>query len=202
MANALRKIITQAKKIRKRHKSMSWKSAVKKASAQYKKGGLKARRKSVGAVKKTRKRRTVKRSTARKKTTRRKSTRAVRRVVVIASARPRRRRSYAKKRSAPRRRVGSTRKDKFLQTLLIGGAAVALGVALFRQNRTQTVYVPTGNSVRDSKAQQILSFAQQAALSAAQIAALISRINNSSDSQIDQMSSGIAQGLIPVSAYA
>lgn len=201
MANtALKKIITQAKKIRKRHKSMSWKSAVKKASVQYKKGGLKTRRKSVGAVKKTRKRRTVKRVVAKRRTVRRKSApRATRPVVIIAGAR-RKRRSYAKKRAAPRRRRIGSRKDKFIQTLAIAGLGLGLVIALTR-NRQQTAYVPTGNIQRDSKAQQILAFAQQAALSASQIAALISRLNNSSDSQLDMIQQGINSGQ-PVTAYA
>lgn len=45
-STALKKIITRAKKIRKIHKSMTWKSAVKKASAEYNSGKIGSARKS------------------------------------------------------------------------------------------------------------------------------------------------------------
>ena len=69
------------------------------------------------------------------------------------------------------------------------------GVYLLTRRQTpQTVYIPTGNVYRDSKAQQILSIAQQAAMSAAQIAALIQKINGSSDSQLDAIRDQVAGG--------
>lgn len=58
MANALKKIITRAKQIAKAHPSMQWKSAVKKAGAEYRGGKIKkTRKKAAPKVKRSRPRR-------------------------------------------------------------------------------------------------------------------------------------------------
>lgn len=204
MANALKKITTAAKKLYK--KGGTWKGAMKKASAAYRGGKLKTkRRRSVGAVKKTRKRSVARRTSSRKRSTRKARTRTV---VVIGSASGRsvgtvrrRRRSTRRKVTTRRRRVGSARKDNFIKTLAIGGLALGLIVAFTRNKPAQTVYVPTGNNYRDSTASTILSYANMALLSASQIAALIQRINNSSDEQLSTINASLQAGT-PVSAYA
>lgn len=194
MANALKKIITAAKKIHK--KGGTWKGAVKKASVMYRGGKLKAKkRRAVGAVKKTRKRTTVKRrATSRKRSTRKRAV-AKRTVVVVAGTRTRkRRRSYSRKAAPRRRRVGASGKDKFIQTLVIGGLAVGLIVAFTRSRQQQTTYVPTGDPYRDSKAQQILSYAQAAGATIQQISNLINTINQSSNSQLDSIDASVRSG--------
>jgi hypothetical protein len=198
-ANALKKITTAAKKLRKRAPGMSWKSAVKKAGSMFRAGKLKAKKKrvaSVGAVKR-------KKKATRKKSTRRAvSVRAVRGVRVAMPVK-RKRRRVARKKTATRRRVGAQGgKDKLVQTLLIGGLAVGLIVAFTRQRQTQPAYYPTGDNYRDSRAQQIIAYATAAGLAATQIAALINTINQSSDAQLDTMNSDVQSGNIQPYLYA
>lgn len=188
MANVLKKLQTLAKQYKKKHPGAKHSSAMKAAGAMYRAGKSKPRkRRSVGAVKKTRKRR----ASSPKKSTR---TRARRTVVVIAGTR-KRRRTTSRKRAAPRRRrVGSSGKDKFLQTLVIGGLAVGLIVAFTRNRQQQQTYVPTGNTYRDTTAQKILSYAAAAGATATQIANLINTINQSSDSQLQNIDASVSSG--------
>jgi hypothetical protein len=196
MANALKKITTAAKKIRKKNPRISWKSAVKKAGTMYRGGKLKAKKRkvsgaSVGAAKKSRRK---KRRVSVPRVSYSKS------VSVKVAPRKRRRRSSPKK-VARRRRVSGSGKDRFIQTLAIAGLGIGLLVAFTRQRTpSYPMYQNTGNVYRDSRAQQILSIAQQAALSATQIMNLISQINSASDAQLDQMYQSANTGNI--AAYA
>jgi len=200
MANALKKITTAAKAYRKKHPGASWKSAVKKAGAEYRAGKLKTRRKrvaSVGAVK--RKKKTVKRKAGRVRIPKKVSLKTTRTINVVNGTKKRRRKKSASRKVA-RRRVGSSRqsgKDKLIQTLLIGGLGVGLLVAFTRQ-RQQPVYYQTGNQFRDSAATRILNFAAQASLTAQQIAMIISKLNTSNDAQLQQMIDAVDTG----NAYA
>jgi hypothetical protein len=197
MANALKKITAAAKAIRKKSPGTSWKTAVKKAGAMYRGGKLKTKRRKVsgakvGAVKKTRKR-------AKRRVSARKVTRVV--SIKVAPVKRRRRRSAPKKVTRRRARVSGGGKDRLIQTLAIAGLGIGLLVAFTRQRQqTYPMYTNTGNNYRDSRAQQILQIAQQAALSATQIYNLINRINTSSDAQLDQMYQSANSG--GISMYA
>lgn len=195
MANtALKKITTEAKRIRKSKPKTSWKSAVKQAGAKYRAGKIKPRKKSAKkkavAKKRTVKRKTIKAKTAPRKVRRKKAVgvkrkKSRKKVGAVSSVAGRRRRTtkkYVKK--VVYRRVGSG-KDKTMKMLLFGALGVGAIYLLTRKNTNQQTYVPTGNYTRDTKAQQVISWVTAAGATASQIAALISSLNNKSDSQVD-----------------
>lgn len=204
-AGALKKITAEAKKIRKRKPKTSWKSAVKQAGAKYRAGKIKPRRKKA-AVKK----RAVRKKAVRKKSVRRKTATKIRRRVVrvsgtpaaVGSVRKRRRKKTTVTRTTTttRRRVGSS--GRSMMPLVIG--ALGLGaIYLMTQNRQpNVVYVPTGNTIRDSQAQQIMNWVAAAGASAAQIAALIASLNDRPDSDVNAAYEQIQQGQNPNWLYA
>lgn len=182
-ANALKKITTRAKQLRKKSPGKSWKTVVKQAGAEYRAGKLKAKRKPA-KKKVARKRKAVKRKTVRRRRVGAVSgvRRPVRRKRRKRSAKPKvviRTRTRVKTvRIGSRRRAGIGKKS-MMPLLLIGGGLLAAYLLL--KPKSNTVYVPTGNTVRDSQAQQILAYAQAAGATAAAVAALLKQINASNN---------------------
>lgn len=189
MANVLKKITTEAKRIRKSKPKTSWKSAVKQAGAKYRAGKIRVKRKVVR--KKTVRRKAVKRKSAPRK---RRSAgkvvrkRAFRRVRPAGSPvlfiergqtkRSRPKRVYRVKRTKAGRYSGVRRvagRGKMMNSILLFGG-LALGAYLLLRPK-QPLYLPTGDVARDSKASQILQYAQAAGLAATQIANLIAKLN-------------------------
>lgn len=202
MSNVLKKITTAAKAYRKKHPGASWKSAVKKAGSMYRSGSLKTKRKRATPKKVARKKR-AKRSVGSmvvtgtgKLRTRRKKRATARKVT---APRKRRRRSVAKKSAPRRRRVSGIGKMSTGKILAFGALAVGV-IMLLSKKQQPTQYIPTGNAYRDSTASRILQIAQQAALSATQIYALINNLNNSSDTQLQSINAQLDAGA-PITNY-
>lgn len=199
MANALKKISTEAKRIRKRHPKTTWKAAVKEASRRYNKGTIRGPKKSHPkkkkrkAVRKHKTRHTRKRSVGtvhKKRSTRKRST----------SKRSARRKHSPKKRHKSRkkgRRVGAVIQQQPAKTdwtpLLIAGALGIAAWALFKKSSTPTAptqpagtppLVLTTNPTRNSQASNIVAYATAAGLLLPSIIKLIQSLNGKSDSEV------------------
>jgi len=188
---ALRKINARVKQLAKRFPKKKRVSLQKQAGAEYRAGKLKPKRKPSPVKRKVRrktvaakKRTPAKRRAAPKRAARRRVSGLKAGAGVKVTGVTRRRKRRAPKKVAVRRRRVSGGGSK-MNMLVIGGLALG-AIYLMSQNKPSTVYVPTGNTARDTKAQQILSLVAQAGASAAQVAAAIAALNKKSDAQIDQ----------------
>ena len=114
-------------------------------------------------------------STSRNKT----ATKTITANVKIGSRR--KRRAVAKK-VYRRRKVGALGGNTL--PLVLGGAVLlGLGYMLFKKPTPQ--YIPTGNVYRDNNASSVLTWATAAGLAATTIAAIIAKLNASSDSAVN-----------------
>lgn len=211
MANALKKISTEAKKIRKRHPGKSWKSAVKEASRRYNAGTIRPSRKkkhkatarkhkprrvrkrhSVGAVhhtkKRSRKRSTRKRSTRREKTSHKKQ-------------------HKSRKRG---RRVGAVvqqqSKMDWTPILVVGALGLAAWALFKKSDNGGQPPVPAGapplaistNPTRNSQASNIIAYATAAGMLLPAITKLIQSLNSKSDSEVNSIYNSVdSTGEIP-----
>lgn len=189
MANALKKIITEAKRLKRGNPNKfssskkPWKKYVQWASERYKSGAIgqhKVTVKKVTKVKSVGKKR--KKRPARKKAG----------AVAKAVGTVKRRRSV-KRAVVKRRRVGNTGGGGGNNTMLyLGLGALALGaIYLFTKDNSPTqlpANAPplqlTTNPVRNNQAQEILQYAMYAGLAVGTILKLINSLNSKSDSEV------------------
>jgi hypothetical protein len=212
MANtALKKITTAAKKLRKKKPGMSWKSAVKAAGASYrsaKKSPRKRVARKAAPKKRVVKKRVVKKAAPRKRAKTFKRGKAVKKRVYAAAKYSRgtykpavrigsvKRRKRVVKRKITRRRVGSA--GMSTGTKLAIGALVLGGLYMMsRKQEPRYYYPPSGNPVRDNKAQQIMNYVLAAGATATQIANLIAALNQRSEQELDNDLNAIQQGTMP-----
>lgn len=193
MSNVLKKITTAAKAYRKKHPGASWKSAVKKAGSMYRSGSLKPKRKKAAPKKVARKKRAKRSASVGLVVTRSGALRKRRKAVSRKKATAPRKRRKAVTKKVTRRRVGSSRGPSTGAVVAIVGLGALLVYAMTKKPASST-YQPTGNAYRDSTATRIISIAEAAGLAATQIAALISKLNNSSDAQLQNISDQVESG--------
>lgn len=176
-STALKKIQTRAKALKKKHPKANYRNLLKQAGKEFKAGKLKKRK--VSGVKKAtpvkRKKRAAKKSP---------KVQIVTRVVKVGSVK-RRTRRRAPKKITRRRRVGNS--GKSMLPIILGVAA--LGTIAYLALRPATpaytaAYQPTGNSVTDSKAGEIMAWASAAGVGITAISALINALNAGKTSQI------------------
>lgn len=203
MANALKKITTRAKQLKKRNPGKKWKTLVKQAGAEYRSGKLKTTRKRKPAAKK---RKPVRRKPARRRVSsasavgtvkrrrvrRRRVARKACRVTTRVRTRTRTKTVY--------RRVGS-KKSKLGSLLLIGGA-LAVGYLLLKPKPAPVQYIPTNNPTRNNLASDIISIVTAAGMTATQIVNLIKNLNSSNDAQVQQIYDNVKSGVDPYANVA
>jgi len=204
-ATILKKISARAKQLKKRHPGAKHSSLMKKAGAEYRAGKLKKKRKpaarkkvhrkkrrvaAVGRVKRTVKRRVKRRVHRAKRTVKRRVRRkAVRHVKVVRRRITRR----VKRRAVKRRRVSG--KGKGSNLLLFLGLGIG-AYLLLRRPATQTIYVPTGNTTKDSAASNIIALASAAGVVGSQLFKIIQLLNNSSASQVQTLNQAVSSGTV------
>jgi len=178
MNTALKKINARVKVLAKKHPGKKRKTLQKQAGKEWKAGKLKG---AVGAVKKRKpaKRRVVKR---------------VRRVVKRVTPVKHKRRTVRKKTVAVHRkrhhykvthRVRRISGKKSSIMPIIALAAVGIGAYLLLRPQPAAQLVQTSNPVRNTNANNILTYAAAAGLTATAIAQLITALNNSNDAQVN-----------------
>lgn len=216
MSTALKAINKRVKVLQKKHPKSKRTSLQKQAGREWKAGKLKAKRKTAAP----KKRRVVRKKVARKKVARKKvspkrpSARKRRRVGAVKilergenrRTRPKRVYKIARRKNGTIRRVtrvggiGGGLKA-MLPVLVIGGLGL-LAYSLLHKSAAP-VYVPTGNVVRDNKAQEIIQTATSAGLAAAAIAKLIQQLQAQSNTQLDQTYDNVVQsGDVPEYLYS
>lgn len=183
MNTALKVINKRVKELQKKHPNSKRSTLQKQAGREWRSGSLKHRKKTykkiakVGAVKRRRvtvKRRKIRRSKPKSLAVVRTRTRTRVKTVV--------------------RRVGGSGK-KSLMPLVIGGLALGALYLFTRNRQTQTpVLIQTANPQRNNWAQNAVAIAQAAGMTAAAIAALIRQLNNSDDTQVQQISQNVQAG--------
>lgn len=206
MANALTKIRSRIKAIRKRHPKKSFKSAQAQAGREYRQGKLKTRRprKSVHKKRTVKRRRKVAGIGPGNGFTPRENVARTRARVGSHKRKPSRRRRAAPKRVRARRRVGQSGGGDAMKVLLpvvlIGGLGL-LAYGIFKNSnsappppQSSSGLVQTGNNYRDSQAQTILAWATAAGMAAAAVAKLIQALNSSDDATVTQVKDSIDSG--------
>lgn len=199
MSNALVKINKEAKRIQKKHpnKHRSYAGFRKEATQRYHAGKIGKRKKSASAKKKAHQ----KKSTRRKRTSHRKLTGAVGRVKHV------RRRKHSTRKRHKGRKVGATKKKQSSgggisteKILLLGGLAV--GAYLLLKPKSDKLQLPAGtpplvtttNPVRNTQANDILTYAAAGGLAIDAIIKLINSLNSSSDSDVQDVYDNINSG--------
>jgi hypothetical protein len=203
---ALKKINARVKKLAKRFPKKSRKTLQKQAGAEYRAGKLKAKRKKVSGVRKTvrRAKRKVKRAVRRAVGVTRRKRRTARRapakviIMKVGATKRRRRRAAPKRKAVRRRRVSGVSRIAGIKTSTLLMAGLGIGAIYLLTRRPQVQYGPTGNAVRDSKAQQILNYAVAAGATASAIANLLKSLQNKSDAQIDADYSAAQSGQLMI----
>lgn len=201
MSNALVKINREAKRIQKKHpnKHRNYAGFRKEATANYHAGKIGKRKKSVAKKKKAHKRKSV----HKKKSVHRKRSRSVGRVKHTVK----KRRSTGRKKTTGRK-VGATRKQRngngggisTGKVLLLAGLAV--GAYFLLKPGTDKVQLPPGapplvtttNPVRNTQANDILTYAAAGGLAIDAIIKLINSLNNSSDTEVQDLHDNINSG--------
>lgn len=199
MSNALVKINKEAKRIQKKHpkKHRNYAGFRKEATERYHAGKIGKRKRSGSAKKKTHR----KKSTHRKRTVHHKRTGAVGRVKHV------RRRKHSTRKRHKGRKVGATKKRQSSgggistnKLLLLGGLAV--GAYLLLKPKSDKVQLPAGapplvtttNPVRNTQANDILTYAAAGGLAIDAIIKLINSLNSSSDSDVQAVHDNINSG--------
>lgn len=207
MANQLVKIVKKAKAMRKsrpnKHKGKkAWQHYMSDASKALK---HKPRKHKVGRAT------AHKHRTKKRKTKKRGSMRVVDRteVIVLPAVGRRKGTKHRKRSGSPKKsskRVSGARRvsgNKGLGTALMIGAAVVGLILLTKKAGAANPALPapsalslvnTGNPSRDAQAANILAYAQAANLTATAIAAIIQKLNQSSDSDVSSASSQLSSG--------
>lgn len=207
MGNAVIKIVREAKRIRKAHprkyakRKNSWLAYMQEASNRYNRGAIGKPKKKSAAKKR---RRVPKKRVGKKAKHRRVAT------VHSVSGVRRKRAAPRRKRASYRvthtvRRVGRTGGSDMKNLLMIG--ALGLGAyLLFKGSKTTTqtaansVYPSapplnlTGNTSRDSQAQNIIAWATAGGMAVDSIIKLINSLNNKSDAQVSEIHNDINSG--------
>lgn len=197
--SVLTKIVHKAKALRRAHphkhdkKKHPWRAYMKEASEKVKKGshsGKPRKKRKKRAVSKARKVGKVKRHRAAPKTrtvTKYKVRHVVRHKVVRVG-----------------RASGGGGMKNIMPIVALGAVAVAAYLLLKPKTPTYGQYPPlnmTGNTYRDTTAQNILAYATAAGLAADAVSKLINSLNNASDSQVNQIQNSIESGQGVPSAY-
>ncbi len=192
MATALQKFNKQVDALAKKHPNKKRKTLQRELSKKWKSGNK-------GASKPKKKRKAV---------TGKRKYKVTHKVKKVGAVKHKRKRASRKKAAAPKVRVVRRTVTKYRSVgkrssgtntaLIIGGLAVA-GVAAYLLLKPKAVpnmppLVTTGNTTRDSAAQNLLAYAQAANLGVTAITALINSINNWSDSSVISASSQVATG--------
>lgn len=201
MANALKKITAEAKRIRKAHPGKSWKNAVKDAGKKYRTGKIgQAKAGKVGVKRK----KAVKRKRAKRTKPKKVTAVAVREVrAVKVGTTKRRRRSQPKRRMAGSGRRIGRKKSNLLPVLLAVGAGLLLWKALKPSQPTIPPGAPpliqTSNTARNQQSSEIVQYAMAAGLTIDALSRLIQSLNSRGDQDVkyyyDEIDSG--RGLPP-----
>lgn len=206
----LKKITSEAKRIRRHKPKTTWKSAIKQAARRYKSGSLRPRKKRVSAVKFVEhgEKRSAKpaavfrvirsgkgRFKGLKRIGRRRKMGNAKQVVVV------RRVTKVGRPASPRRHrmagSGSGLKKIMPFVLLAGAALVAWQLLKPKQPQFPPGVPPlaqTGNPVRNQQTNEILQYAMAASLGIDAITKLIQSLNNRSDSDIENIYDNLDQG--------
>lgn len=194
-ANTLMKIVREAKRERRAHPSKhkgknAWRHFMSDAAKKVKKKTATPKRKKAAVKKKARKQR---RSRRKGVAVRSPQVRAVR----VARVKRRKRHSHWGTVKQHRRRVSGVGKMDMGTIALVAGAAI-VGIALLSkksapQNPQYPPLISSGNLQTDTKAQQVVAYAQSAGLALDAITRLINAIN-SNPAHADRIYDSIQQG--------
>lgn len=209
MANALKKITAEAKRIRKAQPGKSWKNAVKAAGQKYRAG--KIGQAKVGKVKRTVKRKKIgKRRKAKRAAPRKVTAVSVREVRAVKVGKVKKRRRYRRHSPPKKRRMagsgGGRGKSNIVPIVLAVGAGLLLWNALKPKTTVPAGAPPllqTSNTTRNQQSNDIVQYAVAAGLTLDAISRLIQNLNSRGDQDIqyyyDEIDSGRA---LPSDLYA